>query len=438
MASLLLSGLRIIRPGSEQELIPEGWILVDDGLVAALGTNSDRPPAADSSLDMQGRTVLPGLINAHTHLYSTLALGMPAPANTPRNFTEILERVWWKLDRALDEPSVSASFRAGLLECLRWGVTTVIDHHSSPSWITGSLTRLQQIADEVGPRVATAFELSDRNGTKVATESLKENLDTAKRGHARHASLLGLHASFTLDDSTLADAARLRRKANTPGIHIHLAEDLADQTDAYKRKQPGVVARLDAFGLLDEHALVIHGLHLRRDELQLLEQRKCCLVHNPGSNANNRVGSLGNLAFNTCLTGLGTDGMQANMLAEAKEGTLIASAVRTLGTPSVDYLRLLFQNNPLIASRIFGREIGRIEPGQPADLVFHDYRERTPVLPQNLSAHLLFGLEKPSDVYCDGRFRIRDGHVTELDETAILKDARTRAADLWQRMAALT
>lgn len=412
-------------------------MVVEHARIAALGDPETPAPAADRHLDLDGLTVLPGLINAHTHLYSTLALGMPAPATPPRDFPEILESIWWKLDRALDEASVIASFRLGLLECLRHGVTTVIDHHSSPSWITGSLARLQHEADGIGPRVATAFEVSDRNGAPVCSASLQENLDTSRTGHPRHAALLGLHASFTLEDSTLAAVAKQRARAGKPGIHIHLAEDLADQADAYRRRAGSVVQRLDSFGLLDDRSLVIHGLHLTREDLALLQQRNCMLVHNPTSNANNRVGALRTRVTQTLLTGLGTDGMQASLLAEAREGTLIAGALRTPGTPAIDYPGLLFENNPRIATRVFGRPIGRLEPGHPADLVFHRYRERTPLTTSNLVSHLLYGLGLPESVMIDGEFRLREGRFIGLDEQALALEAREQAAALWQRMAAL-
>jgi putative selenium metabolism protein SsnA len=437
MDSLLLTGLRLVRPGGDPALIEQGWLVVENGRIAALGSPDTAPPAADSHQAWTGYTVLPGLINAHTHLYSTLALGMPAPARTPRDFSDILESVWWKLDRALDEASVTASFEAGLLDCLRHGVTTVIDHHSSPGWITGSLGRLFKVADEIGPRVAAAFELSDRNGAGVSAASLAENLDTARAGHSRHACLLGLHASFTLEDSTLAAAAKQRRKAGNPGIHIHLAEDLADQADAYRRRAGSVVQRLDRFGLLDERSLVIHGLHLSRGELALLQQRGCMLVHNPTSNANNRVGALRTATAAALPTGLGTDGMQADMLAEAREGSLIAAALRTPGTASIDYLGLLFDNNPRIATRVFGRPLGRLEAGHPADLVFHAYRERTPLSAHNLGGHLLYGLGRPEAVMVEGRFRLLEGRPVGPDGNAIAARAREQAALLWHRMSTL-
>ncbi len=436
---MLLLGGRIIAPGEDQQFIPEGYIEVTGGIITAVGPGD--PPATEVNelVDLSGMTILPGMINAHTHLYSALALGLPPPEQTPGNFREILERVWWRLDRALDAESTRSSFEVGLIDSLRAGVTTIIDHHSSPSFVDGSLDRLATVAGGLGLNVALAFEATDRNGQEAFEAALEENLAARRKFTADPyvQPLLGLHASFTLSDKSLKRVREVLDQESGWGVHIHLAEDRADQSDAEERGYPSVVQRLAHFGLIGEHSLLAHGLHLQPGDLEVLEREQAMLVHNPTSNANNRVGLLAAETIQRLRPGLGTDGMQANMLAEAKEGALIRSSHRDGGAINIDYLGLLFNHNAELASRLFGRPLGRLSPGHQADLAIYDYRPRTAITADNWAAHLLFGLSWPRDVMAQGRFRLYDGELVGTNEYEIRQRARKQSARLWRKMRAL-
>ncbi len=436
---MLLLGGRIIAPGEDQQFTPEGYIEVTGGIITAVGPGD--PPAAevDELVDLSGMTILPGMINAHTHMYSALALGLPPPEQAPGNFREILEQVWWRLDRALDAESTRSSFEVGLIDSLRAGVTTVIDHHSSPSFVGGSLDQLAEVAGGLGLNVALAFEATDRNGEEAFEAALEENL-AARRKFANDPyvlPLLGLHASFTLSDKSLKKVREVLDQEPGWGVHVHLAEDRADQADAEERGYPSVVQRLAHFGLLGKHSLLAHGLHLQPGDLDVLARERAMLAHNPTSNANNRVGLLAAETIQRLLSGLGTDGMQANMLAEAKEGALIRSSHQGGGETGVDYLGLLFYNNAELATRLFGRPLGRLSPGHQADLAIYDYHPRTAITADNWAAHLLFGLGLPREVMVQGCFRLYDGELVETNESEIRQRARKQSARLWRKMQAL-
>jgi len=431
MRQTLLSNLRILNPFSKPAFLENASILIEEGLIVAVG---DSPANfSGENIDMQGKTVLPGMINAHTHLYSTLALGMPPPKNIPRNFVEILQEIWWKLDLSLDRESTRASFEAGLLDCIQNGVTTVIDHHASPNYINGSLDLLVETARTFDTALSVCFEISDRNGAESFQAELAENLLAMNRYAAdpQVQPLLGLHASFTLSDASLKTIAESLSKLDDWGIHIHVAEDLADERDAQARGYRSVVQRLDHFGLLNDRSLIIHGVYITRQDRHILLQRGCKLIHNPTSNAGNQVGILETEIIDSLNPGLGTDGKQNNMLAEAREGIQIRSA--KAGLP-VDYLKLLFKNNPEIASHIFGKPLGHIKPGFQADLVFYDYDPQTEIHSKNYMSHLLFGLDRPSDVMTRGTFRMRNRALPEINKEATLENARRQSERLWKKM----
>lgn len=433
---ILLKNCCIINPFGEREFIADGCIGIQDDTIEAVETSLNDETGYDQVIDLNGKTVIPGMINAHAHLYSALAMGMPFPSGNPKNFTEILKQVWWILDRALDEDSTHASFEAGLLEHLRHGVTTVIDHHSSQSFIRGSLQLLANTAENFGVNISSAFEITDRNGKEAFENGLDENIrfHRAFMDHKNVRPLIGLHASFTLSDVSLKQIADALSHERGWGIHVHTAEDKADQEDAKKRGYHSVLTRLDKFGLLNENSLIIHGVYCQPGDDEIIKRTGAMLVHNPSSNANNRVGITPMEFINSVKAGLGTDGMQGNMLAEAKEGTLIRSSHLSGEEASVNYLELLFGNNPVIATRLFGRKIGRLKPGYRADLAIYDYEPRTKIHAENWIGHVLFGMSRPADVMTGGEFKIRDYKFTDINEDAIFRNSRIQSERLWNRM----
>lgn len=431
----LLTNCRIVNPYGEISFLDNGSILIEDGLIKELGL-LDTSVQVDETVDLSGKTVLPGMINAHAHLYSALAVGMPFPKGNPTNFTEVLEQVWWILDMALDKESTKASYESGLVDHLRHGVTTVIDHHSSQNYVNGSLQLLADTADKLGINISGTFEMTDRNGEQTFQESLDENIRFHQKykGSKSVRPLIGLHASFTLSDESLQAIANALKNESNWGIHIHTAEDKADQLDAVNRGYKSTLDRLNHFGLLNENSLVIHGIHFVEEDINIIRDTGAMLVHNPSSNSNNRVGMTPNEIINDLMAGLGTDGMQGNMLAEAKEGTLIRSGHLTGGAPGVNYAELLFKNNPEIASKLFGRKMGKLDPGYSADLAIFDYIPRTDFNENNWIGHTLFGMENPSDVMTNGIFRIRNNEFIGINEQDLLKNADVQSRKLWNKM----
>jgi cytosine/adenosine deaminase-related metal-dependent hydrolase len=243
----------------------------------------------------------PGLVCAHTHLYSAIARGLPGPAQPPTSFLGILEGLWWRLDVALDLDLLAASARLGALEALESGCTALIDHHESPNAIEGSLDVIADACAEVGVRVSCAYGVTDRHGADGAKAGLAENerfLRALDPAGGRRRGLVGVHAAFTCSDDTLAAAAGLAAEEGV-GVHVHVAEG-HDDADA--------ATRLD--GLTDDRWLLVHGVGLADDH-----RLAGTIVHNPRSNMNNAVGYARPARF-TNPVALGSDGIGAAMVDE--------------------------------------------------------------------------------------------------------------------------
>jgi putative selenium metabolism protein SsnA len=389
------------------------------------------PRAGEDEVDLEGMLVLPGLVNAHTHLYSALARGMPPPAEPATNFVEVLEKVWWRLDRALDEESVRLSALVGAIEAARSGTTLLVDHHSSPSFIEGSLETVRGAVEEVGLRSVLCYEVTDRNGVDGRDRGLRENESFLRGGGSDLTrAMVGAHASFTLSDETL-DRLAAALKETRRSLHVHVAEDKADVEDCRSRHGCGLVERLHRHGLL-VRALLAHCVHLAPAEIAEAHGHGAWFAHNPRSNMNNAVGQAPTEPLKRAA--LGTDGIDEDVLAEARAAFLkMRDAGRAEAAPAT--LQLLAGGHRLAAA-LFGLPFGKLDSGGPADLVALDYVPPTPLTTDNLIAHLLFGVDRSHahSVMVAGRWVVRGGRLMTVDTAAVFTRARAAAQALWRRM----
>ena len=430
------------------EIIDHATVLIRDARIQAIIPAKDEssldvgPPA--ERIDGNGKLAVPGLINAHTHLYSSLARGMSVTPFHPTSFTKILEQLWWKLDKALDPESIRASALVGAMEAARCGVTTLIDHHASPNAIPGSLDLVKEaVCDRLGLRGTFCYELSDRDGPERSAQGIEENLrflGAIGEADPLCSAQFGLHASFTVEDETLERVAS--RLPDGVGIHIHVAEGPEDEVLCQERHGVRIAKRLDRFGLLRPTSILAHCLHIDEAEKELLAERDVVVVHNPRSNMNNAVGLCDMPEFleRGILTGLGPDGLGANMLAELFTAGILQKHGNAdpLCGPFDALDALLFRNNPRIAERLLGVSVGPLVPGAPADIALLDYTAPTPLRSENALGHLLFGIAvhnlRVTDLFVAGERILSDGAFVDVDEEAVYANAREQAQRLWDRL----
>ncbi len=443
----VLSGGTVVAGLHPAEIVV-GDIVIEGDRVAAVGSGPfgpSRPHAGSMDVavvDVSGCLVIPGNVCAHTHAYSALARGMPYRLAPPRDFVEILRRVWWRLDRALDEATIRASARVAAAEALLAGTTTLVDHHASPRAIDGSLDTVAQAFSELGVRSILAYETSDRDGPLAAAGGLAENRRFLAWVAAEHPRLVrgmvGAHASFTLSDATLDGCVDLAR-ASGCGLHIHVAEDAADERDSAASHGVRVLDRLERAGALDPAPLLAHGVHLDQAEAALFRASGATLAHNPRSNMNNAVGRapLGLLGPRVAL---GTDGIGADMFEESRVGHLRLVEEGGSHTDGAAWpLARLTAGARLVGDAFDEPTFGRIVAGAPADLVVLDQPLPTPITPDTLAGHWVFGLSARAvrDVIVAGRVVVRDRRLTSVDQDVLAAEARVEATRLWERMDAI-
>ncbi|RLE34578.1 putative aminohydrolase SsnA [Candidatus Acetothermia bacterium] len=423
--------------------LEKGYLVVEGGRIERVGEGPAPEIPGAEPIDAAGRLLTPGLVSAHGHLYSTLARGMPLPGFAPKSFREILEGLWWKLDRALTPDDVHISALVGGIWHLRRGVTAIFDHHASPSAIEGSLSLIKRaVAGELGMRCDLCYEVTDRGGEAERDAGIAENVRFAKEDTepGRAAAHFGLHASFTLSDGSLEKCVAAAEPLGL-SFHTHLAEGKEDPVDSLQKYGMRTAERLDKFGILTEGTLLIHGIQLSGAELELLSERPASVIHNPSSNMNNAVGAaqVTKMLSRGIRVGIGTDGFGADILGELLVARLLAHHVT--GDPTAlgdaELLKILGHNYEL-AERSFGVPFGKLQPGYAADLVIWDYRPPTPLNGENLLSHLLFaGISEglsPDTVMVAGEVLLSGGKLTRVDEEGARRKAREAAAALWKRV----
>jgi putative selenium metabolism protein SsnA len=442
--TLIVNGT-VLTFGAGRRVIPAGAVLYEGDTIVAVGPSAELERAYPDAarLDAGGKIVMPGLICAHTHFYGAFARGMAVPGEPPANFMAVLRQLWWKLDRALTLDDCRLSALVSLVDAVRHGTTTLIDHHASPSAVDGSLDALADAAALSGLRVGLCYEVTDRNGPAGAAAGIAENARFLRRLRQRPdpklGAALGLHASFTVGDETMAACVEAARELDAV-VHIHVAEDPADEADCLARHGVRVAGRLAQWGVLGERTLVAHAIHVDDGELELLRSAGALVSHQPRSNMNNAVGvaAVERMLDAGITVGLGNDGFTNNMFVEAHSAYLLHKLGRgdPRALPGDRLTTMLFDNNAAIAGRFFPQPVGALAPGAAADIILLDYAPYTPLTEGNHPWHLVFGMDGShvTHTICGGRLLMRDRELLTLDEAAIAAEARAAAPAIWRRV----
>jgi putative selenium metabolism protein SsnA len=443
---MLITNARVVTWENPNRILEDHAVYLDSGLVADLGPTrelSERYPQAEV-LDAGGQLLMPGNICAHTHFYSALARGMAIPGRPPRDFPEILRKLWWPLDKSLQPEDVHISALVSLVDAVRHGTTMLIDHHASPNAIPGSLDQIADAVEASGLRAVLCYEVTDRDGRDKAQAGIAENLRFLERcaeGEAasgRVQATFGLHASLTLSDETLEQCCSMA-PAGT-GFHIHVAEHEADEYDSVQKSGMRVVDRLHQHGILGPRTIVAHAIHVDALEIELLKASGTWITHQPRSNMNNGVGvaEVESMRRTGIHVALGNDGFSNAMWEEWKTAYLLHKVWHRdpRRMPGDILADIAVRGNARLANLFFpDAPLGRIVKGAHADLMLVDYHSTTPLTGDNLPWHIIFGFHDSmvTATIAAGQLLMKDGELLTLDEERITARARELAPGVWER-----
>lgn len=442
MSITIIRNTRVFQTMPPFEVLEGVDVVINGDVISSVGKNAGAGVKADKVIDGAGKTVIPGNVCGHHHYYSGLSRGMLISAGPQTDFIQVLKEWWWRLDRGLDEEACYYSSLICSLDAIASGTTSVIDHHASPSFINGSLDAIARGIEEMGLRGTTCYEVTDRNyGMQEAKDGVAENVRFAKSVDKRRKAgervlcdaMIGGHAQFTIPDEGLemmGEACRETRR----GAHIHVAEDKYDVVHCHHHYNMDIVDRLDKWGLLLPNTLLVHGLHINRHEVELLNDRGCYFAHNGRSNMNNHVGYCKELTNVKNLV-IGTDGCGGNMFEEMK---ISFFKHKDEGGPwwPADFLAALHRGNELMEKSFKGDRLGRIEKGFKADLDILDYPNPTPLVAANAAGHFIWGMNAGhvESVMVDGELLYENHQFTKVDAKEIYAKAAEVAARVWKKV----
>lgn len=436
---ILIGNGRLITRDGDAPFYENGAVVLDGTVIAGVGSLEEMRQAYPNAdfLDAKGGVIMPAFINVHEHIYSAFARGLSINGYNPNGFLDILDGMWWTIDRHLTLDQTRLSAMATYIDSIKNGVTTVFDHHASFGHITDSLFKIEEAARETGVRSCLCYEISDRDGMDKARESVKENVNfirhALKDDSDMIAGMMGMHAQFTISDETMEYAAA--HKPEEVGYHIHVAEGIEDLHDCLKKHGKRIVDRLMDCAILGEKTLLGHCIYVNKHEIDLIKATDTMVVHNPESNMGNACGCppTMEMVHAGILTGLGTDGYTHDMTESYKVANVLhkhhlCDANAAWG----EVPQMLFEGNAKIAGRYFKKPLGVLKKGAAADVIVTDYNPLTPMDAHNVNSHILFGMTGRSVVttVANGKVLMKNRVLTEVDEEKVMADCRQAAADL--------
>ena len=441
---MILKNGRVITQDKDRPYIEDGAVVIEGNKIIAVDTTENilAKYKEEDIIDVDGKVIMPGFINTHHHIYSAFARGMASSGKPNENFLEILENLWWKIDKKLSLEDLKYSAYTTYIDCIKKGVTTVFDHNASPFAVTGSLDSIADAAKDLGLRTCLCYEVSDRDGEKIAQEGIDENINFIKKYNTDEQNMIkgmfGLHASFTLSDETLRKCDEELKGLNA-GYHVHVAEGIDDLEQCLEKYGKRVVERLRDMDILGDKTIAVHCIQVTDDELNILRDTNTMVVHNPESNMGNAVGCQPFLELHQkgITIGLGTDGYTSDMTESMKVANIIHKHVKQ--NPSVAWGEVpvsMFENNRKIAQKYFSGDLGILRAGALADVIVVDYDPLTPMNENNINSHILFGFTGKDVVttIIDGKVIMQDRKLVGINEKEIFKTSREVAKKLWDRM----
>lgn len=439
----LIANGKVITRDSAMPYLENGGVAVEGSKILEVGDTAAlkaKYPEAEF-IDAKGMVIMPAFINAHSHIYSGLARGLSITGHNPTNFFEVLDGMWWNIDRHLTLEDTRRSAYTTYIDSIKTGCTTVFDHHASYCEIEGSLFAIEEVAKELGVRTCLCYEVSDRDGEAKCDAAIQENADfiahCEKEQDPMVKAMFGGHALFTISDKTFEKMV----KANNgrTGFHIHVAEGMNDVYDSLQKYGTRSVNRLLNQGILGPKTLLGHCIHVNPAEMDIIKETGTMVVNNPESNMGNAVGCSPVLQMiqKGILVGMGTDAYTFDMLESLKVALIIQRHHACL--PNVAWCEvtdMLFKNNREICAKYFPDPLGILKAGAAADVIVMDYKPFTPFGGDNIDGHMIFGMtgRQCETTMCNGRLLMKDRQLVGIDEEAINARTLEVSKKLWGRL----
>ncbi|HEY3452066.1 MAG TPA: amidohydrolase [Myxococcales bacterium] len=425
MARLLIRGADVLDPSGKVKKAQA--IAVDGSAIAAVGEAAPPGFVADETLDGTDLLALPGFFNAHCHAAMTLERGWAEDLPFDRWLNERI----WVAESALTEDDVYWGASLAACEMIRSGTVGFADHYF---W----MDRVAEVVAQSGMKALLAWcWFGVDTGHEVGGTTLKTTEGFVERWHGQgegriHA-CLGPHSPYMCSPEALKKVVAAAEKLET-GIHLHVSESREQVETSLKAHGRTPVAHLAALGAFRLPTLAAHCNVVSEDDVEILARHGVNVAHTPKTYLKLAMGMppLQRLLDHQVRVALGTDGPASNSDLDLMQSMRLTGLVqkgeqgKAEAAPLAQLVRMASRNS---AHALGFSSSGKIAPGAAADLVLFDTRATHWRPRHDLLATVVYGAH-PSDVrhvLCDGKFLLRDGQLTTLDEERIRFEAEKRA-----------
>jgi putative selenium metabolism protein SsnA len=442
MVSLLIKNGLIVTMDKDRRVIPDGSVAVEDGRITSVKRGSVVKGKPEEVIDARGKIVMPGLICSHTHLSRILLRDAPLNAESPTDFSQMLQRVRWPMEDALTKEDAYASAVISCLEFIKTGVTMFADTFPGQNALPGVLDKIASAVEESGVRGIISFEATERRTHAEGAKGTKENerfiRKVKKERVGRVQGMFSVQASFTVSDELFRYVRELASRYKVP-MSVHVSEGLIDVYHNYERYGKRVVERLKEVGVLGPDVVLAHCVHVNDDELAMIKKAGAKVAHNPMSNMANAVGvaPVAKMIFMGILVGLGNDGYVFDGFENIRTAYLLQK-VALRDPRAVSPIEAL-EMATIRGAELYGlqNELGSIEPGKLADIIILDPASTpTPLRPESVVLHIVNAVSNSDveTVIVGGNVLMRDRKVQSMDEAEAVKMAKKSAEKLWQKL----
>jgi len=443
MEKLLIKNGLIVTMNPDNEVIRDGSIYVEDNIIKEIGPDSKiSNKTGAKEIDAHGKTIIPGMISCHNHLYSAVVRSIPYSGFESPDFSFVswMDRFWLPLlEDKVDQEVMYAGTRANVLDHMRSGITTTTDTAEGSYALPGALDAVDDACMETGIRAVLSFETTGRISEKNAAMGLQENVNhikkTRDRDYDRITGRIGVHTTYTCSTDLLQEVKKTADELNV-GYMMHHLDDRYHHFDTCRRFGKRPTRYLADIGFLSPNLILFHCSYIDQwADPPIFKENDVKVAHNSESNAIFSFWpDMLHLIREGVTVGLGTDGQTFNYFEVMRTAQMIHRI--KYENPELMKDEQVMRMATTEAAKVLQLEdsIGSLEVGKKADIVLLRDRSTVPVFEVNALNYIVNTCERTDvdTVIIDGEVLMDNGKFTKVDEEEVYAKSKEQAVKLWK------
>ena len=425
MENFLIVNANILTFGENPKNIRNGAIYIGSGTILDFGdeeTMLSKHMSVEKKIDARGKLVMPGFIDMHNHLYSSFYQNIPVNMGKVSNYSEFMDKYWWKLTDKLSPDGIYYSAVKGIINSMKAGVTTIFNLHSAADANIDTLNDIAEAFEELSMRGVLGLEISNRNGDEVAAKMFEANVKFigAHNTNPLVSGIVGLYNANHANDKLLADIGKYCRRTGN-GLMLHLAESQEDDELSIAKHKKYSIDRLNDLGLLNSKTILATTNFMDETDIDIIAKTEANVALTPSSTYYKgfELSPLKAYTDKKIPLAFGSDGIYHSIANEARFAhRIMRQEQKNFNSDNKEISDIITNSTYKIANKFVAKSVGEIKLGAAADIIIVDYIPEYEITANNLQTHLLFGI-LPSRVITsiiNGTFVMKDYELVGIDE----------------------